>query len=54
MQGTQGVVEIYGENNNPYGNVARSIEERAITHQRTLIEAGRLNVIGSDDADEEA
>ena len=37
-----------------YAAAGLSIEERAIHHQRTLMQAGRLNLIGSEEPDEEA
>ena len=37
-----------------YAQPGRSHEERAIHHQRTLMQAGRLNLIGCEEPDEEA
>lgn len=54
MQGTQGGGEIYSDTNVQANSASRSIQERSLAHQRTLMQAGRLNLIGAEDPDEEA
>lgn len=59
IQGTQGGGEMYSSdpNNNANGALGnRSLEERAISHQRTLLQAGQLTHMmpPSEEADEEA